>query len=171
MLIKIAPKVYEGYWTYKGKTKVLYVKMLKIIYGMLQSSLLYYKKFRKDIESIGFKVNPYDPCVSNCIVNRKQHTVPWHVNNLKSSHVDSKVNDQFLQWFENMYASNDIGHVKAIHGNCHDYLAMIFDFLITGVLQVNMTWYIKSMIKEFPNKLSGKQKPPGMRIYSRVMLL
>ena len=113
MLIKIAPKVYEGYWTYKGKTKVLYVKTLKIIYGMLQSSLLYYKKFRKDIESIGFKVNPYDPCVSNCIVNRKQHTVPWHVNDLKSSHVDSKVNDQFLQWFENMYASNDIGLTNA----------------------------------------------------------
>jgi hypothetical protein len=104
-------------------------------------------------------VNPYDPCVANCIVNRKQHTVSWHVNDLKSSHVDSKVNDQFLQLFENMYASNDIGHVKAIHGNSHDYLAMILDFLITGVLQVNMTWYIKSMIKEFPNKLSGKQNP------------
>jgi hypothetical protein len=56
-LLEIAPKVYEGYSTYKGKTKVLYVKMLKAIFGMLQSSLLYYKKFRKDIEPIGFEVN------------------------------------------------------------------------------------------------------------------
>jgi hypothetical protein len=46
--------------------------MLKGIYGMLQSSLLYYKKFHKDIESIGFEVNPYDPCVANHIVNGKQ---------------------------------------------------------------------------------------------------
>jgi hypothetical protein len=65
--------------------------------------------------------------------------VSWHVNDLKSSHIESKVNDQFLQWLEKMYASNDIGHVKAIHGNHHDYLAMILDFSIPGVLQVNMT--------------------------------
>jgi hypothetical protein len=45
MLLKIAPEVYNNYWTYEGQTKVLYIMMLKAIYGMLQSSLLYYKKF------------------------------------------------------------------------------------------------------------------------------
>ncbi len=30
----------------------------------------------------------------------------WHVNNLKSSHVESKVNDHFLQWLEKTYVSN-----------------------------------------------------------------
>jgi hypothetical protein len=136
MLLEIAPEVYEGYSTYEGKTKVLYVKMLKAIYGMLQSSLLYYKKFCKDIESIGFEVNPYDPCVAHRIVNGKQHTVSWHVDDLKSSHVDNKVNDQFLQWLEKAYASDDIGHVKAIRGNRHDYLAMILDFSIPGILTI-----------------------------------
>jgi hypothetical protein len=62
-------------------------------------------------------VNLYDPCITNQIVNSKQHTVSsWHVDNLKSSHVDSKVNDQFLEWLESTYASNEIGHVKAVHG-------------------------------------------------------
>ena len=56
--------------------------MEKALYGMLQLSLLYYKKFRQDIESIGFKVNPYDPCVANRMVNGKQHTVTWHVVDL-----------------------------------------------------------------------------------------
>jgi hypothetical protein len=160
MLLEIAPEVYEGYSTYKGKTKVLYIKMLKAIYGMLLSSLLYYKKFCKDIESIGFEVNPYDPCVANRIVNGKHHTVSWHVNDLKSSHVDNKVNDQFLQWLEKTFASDDSGHVKAIRGNRHDYLAMILDFSIPGILQVDMTPYVKSMIEEFPDKLSGKTKTP-----------
>jgi hypothetical protein len=118
------------------------------------------RSFAKEIESIRFDVNPCDPCVANLIVNGKQHTVSWHVNDLKSSHINSKVNDQFLQWLEKMYASNDIGHVKAIHGNCHNYLAMILNFLIPGVLQVDMTPYIKSMIEEFPDKLSGKTKMP-----------
>jgi hypothetical protein len=60
-------------------------------------------------------------------------------NDLKSSHVDSKVNNQFLQWLKNTYASDDIGHVKAVCGNHHNYLAMILDFLIPGMLQVDMT--------------------------------
>ncbi len=44
-------------------------------------------------------------------------TVSWNVDDLKSSHVDNKVNNQFLQLFEKTYASDDIGHVKAICGN------------------------------------------------------
>jgi hypothetical protein len=88
-------------------------------------------------------------------------TVSWHINNnLKSSHVGSKVNNQFLQWLKNTYASNDIGHVKAVCGNHHNYLTMILDFLIPGMLQVNMTPYVKSMIEEFPDKLSYKTIMP-----------
>jgi hypothetical protein len=45
--------------------------MLMALYGMLIASILYYKKFRKDIESIGFEVNPYDICVANRRVQGK----------------------------------------------------------------------------------------------------
>jgi len=48
------------------------------------SSLLYYKRFRKDIESIGFEVNPYDMCVANQIIDGKHHTITWHVDDVKS---------------------------------------------------------------------------------------
>jgi hypothetical protein len=37
---------------------------------------------------------------------------------------------------------------------------MILDFLIPGVLQVNMPLYVKSMNEVFPDKLSGKTKIP-----------
>jgi hypothetical protein len=60
ILTEICPGVYNDYVIYKGKHKVLYVKMLMALYEMLISSILYYKKFRKDNESIGFEVNPYD---------------------------------------------------------------------------------------------------------------
>jgi len=64
------------------------------------SSLLYYKKFHKDIESIGFEVNPYDMCVANWIIDGKQHTITWHVDDVKSSLEDSKVNDEFFDWLK-----------------------------------------------------------------------
>jgi hypothetical protein len=90
--------------------------MIKALYGMLQSSLLYYKKFRREIESIGFVINPYDLCVANRKVNGKQQTVTRHIDDLKSSHVDPKVNDEFLKWLQLKYASDKIGEVKATRG-------------------------------------------------------
>ncbi len=87
MLTQIAPEGCDKYVTYEKGSKTLYVEMLKALYGMLQSSLLYYKRFRANIKTIRFKVNLYDPCVANRVVERKQHTVTWHVDDLKSSHI------------------------------------------------------------------------------------
>ena len=35
---------------------------------------------------MGFKINPYDPCVLNKMVNGHQMTIYWHVDDLKVSH-------------------------------------------------------------------------------------
>ena len=122
--------------TYERGKKILYVVMSKALYGMLDSSLLYYKKTRKDLESIGYEVNPYDPCVANKIIHGKQHTVCWHMDNLKASHVNSKVNDKFLEWLNMKYG--DVAEVKATRGKRHNYLAIILIFLWKGVVIINM---------------------------------
>ncbi len=41
--------------------------MSKALYGMLKSTLLFYKKLVEDLKSVGFEINPYDPCVANKI--------------------------------------------------------------------------------------------------------
>ena len=45
ILVEIAPEVYQDYVIDKNGKKVLYVVIEKALYGMLQSSLLFYKKF------------------------------------------------------------------------------------------------------------------------------
>ena len=77
--------------------QVLYVEILKAIYGMLEAALLWYRTFRADLEEYGFIFNNYDPCVANKMVNRKQWMVRFHVDDLMSSHADQKVNDNFLK--------------------------------------------------------------------------
>jgi hypothetical protein len=62
---------------------------------MLMASLLWYKKFRGDLEGIGFEFNPYDPCVANRIMSQKQQTMRFHVDDLMSSHMDPMVNNDF----------------------------------------------------------------------------
>jgi hypothetical protein len=160
ILLVICPGVYDQYVLHEGKHKILYVRMLKALYGMLISSILYYKKFRKDIESIGFEVNPYDICVANRTVNGKQQTITWHVDDLKSSHVDPKVNDEFASWCEKTYGSEDLGHVKIVRGKTHDYLAMIMDFTQDGALKIDMKYYIEGMLNEFPFPIKSKPATP-----------
>jgi hypothetical protein len=113
MLVNIALQEYQDFVRFKGTHKVIYVEMMKALYGMLQSLLLYYKKFRKDLEEIEFEINPYNPCIANRFVNNKQHNVTWHVDNFKLSHIDPKVNNKFLSWLKTKYASNIIGEIKA----------------------------------------------------------
>ena len=73
MLVEMAPDMYTKFVITERRSqgKVLYVWVLKAIYGMLKSALLFYRKLWKDLEQIGFKVNPYDPCVANWMVNGK----------------------------------------------------------------------------------------------------
>jgi hypothetical protein len=84
-------------------TAILYIKMQKDIYGLLRSALLFYKKLVANLERIGFKLNPCDPCVANKEVNGTQLTVCWHVDNLKVSHMDPIENTRFGNWLSETY--------------------------------------------------------------------
>jgi hypothetical protein len=64
ILVKINPEMYNEYTLHEGDNKVIYKRTLKVFYGMIQSALFCYKKFRNSLEEIGFKVNNYDPCVA-----------------------------------------------------------------------------------------------------------
>jgi len=71
ILCQLAPEEYTSYVIKERKSKLLYLEMHKALYGMLVASLLYYKKFREDISTIGFKINPYDVCVANRVTHTK----------------------------------------------------------------------------------------------------
>ena len=85
--------MYKKYVLYKGKQTIIYIRMLKSLYRMHFYSIFYYKQFRKDVEAIGFEVNPYNTCVAHRMKYYIQKTVTRHVDDLKSSHVDPKVNN------------------------------------------------------------------------------
>jgi hypothetical protein len=82
------------------------------------------------------------------------------VDNLKSNHVDSKVNDEFTEWCEETYGSEDLGNVKVIRGKIHDYLAMILDFTEDGALKIDMRYYIEGMLEEFRYVIGRKKTTP-----------
>jgi hypothetical protein len=114
MLVKLNPELYGPYVVYEKnrRNKVLYVQVMRAMYGMLEAAILWYKKFRGELEQKGFKFNPDDPCVATRTEKGLQHMLLFQVDDLKSSHKDSKVNDQFDKWLQENYGEH--GEV-AIH--------------------------------------------------------
>ena len=91
-------------------------------------------------------MNPYDTCVANIIANGKQNTVACNFDDLKSSHVNPKFNDDFHKWLEKTCGSDDIGHVEASRGKLHKYLEMTLDHTEEGKPKINMSKYLGAMI-------------------------
>jgi hypothetical protein len=119
LMVKTAPNIYRNYITVDAKNQpVLYVKLHKALYGCLRSALLFYLEFVGDIESQGFTLNPYDPCVANKVINGKQFTVVWHVDDIKISHVDKKEVSKLITWIKSVYGED----MRVSRGKVHEYL-------------------------------------------------
>jgi len=61
----------------EGDKDVLYLRIIKALYGCIESALMWYLVFSQRLESMGFKINPYDKCVANKIINGQQCTIIW----------------------------------------------------------------------------------------------
>jgi len=81
------------------------------------------------------------------MIRGHQHTVLFHVDDIKSSHVDSKVNDEFLAHLNKLYGK--FGEMKASRGKVHRYLGMILDFSEDGKVSIDMREYVETMLDEF----------------------
>ena len=87
MLIKTDPKKYNRHsWKKNGKT-MIYYKLKKALYGTLEASKVAWEKSSQKLQEWGFQLNPYDECVTNTIINSKQSTILWHVDDIKTSHL------------------------------------------------------------------------------------
>ena len=81
-------------------------------------------------------------------------------DDLKASHVDKQVLNQFVKWLESKYAS-DINKLKVHEGKVHDYLAMNLDYSIKGQVKIDMKKYVKDMINDFPEPITKAHSTPA----------
>jgi hypothetical protein len=123
----------------KGVSQPL-VQCQNAIYGTMVASLLCYRKFAKSLTSIGFVINPYDPCVANKMVRGKQITICWHVDDLKVSHVMPKVMDRMIKYLrkEQSMFEDGSGAMEVSRGKTHMYLGMTLDYNVRGQVSVTM---------------------------------
>jgi hypothetical protein len=104
LLCKIDSGLYEKYMVREGQQKqVIYLCLSKALYGTLQAALLFGKDLSGALQERGFILNPYDCCMANEVVNWKQCTILWHVDNLNISHEDENFVSTILDAMNEQY--------------------------------------------------------------------
>jgi Reverse transcriptase (RNA-dependent DNA polymerase) len=159
ILVKLDPKLYRKYVTDENGKSVLYVELLKALYGTLKAALLFWKLLSNKLISWGFVINPYDWCVANKMIDGKQCTIGWHVDDLKISHVDPKVNDIIIGLINNEFGQE--APITVTRGKEHDYLGMTLDYTAKGKVKVKMHDYIVKMLTDLPVEFDGEAPTPA----------
>jgi hypothetical protein len=118
---------YRKFVTCKNGKKVLYLQLLKALYGCVKSDLLWYELFTGTLQGIGFKLNHYGTCVVNKAVDKKQCTVAWYVDDNKISHVNPKVVTGVVNKIEECF-----GKMTVTRGKQHVFLGMNIVYLDNG---------------------------------------
>ena len=153
ILVEIAPDVYKSYATTDKKgVRQLVVQCQNALYGTMVASLLFYRKFTKSLIEEGFELNPYDPCVANKMIEGKQMTICFHVDDCKLSHRKPKVMDQMIEWLRKEYESifeDGSGKMTVSRGKVHTYLGMTLDYRVRGQVKISMIGYIDEILAAF----------------------
>ena len=68
---------------------------------------------------MGFRINPYDRCVANMMIEGKQCTITWYADDNQIQHISVKVVTMMLKKI-----TEHFGELLVSRGNKHDLLGM-----------------------------------------------
>ena len=100
-----------------------------------------YKLFTSVLVGMGFKLNPYDPCIANATINGQQCTICWYVDDTKISHVDADVVTRILEKIEKRF-----NKLTITRGPKHEFLGMNIHFPGDGTVRILMDRYLREAI-------------------------
>jgi Reverse transcriptase (RNA-dependent DNA polymerase) len=154
IMCSVNPRYNEFVAIEHGK-KVLYLRLLKALYGCVKSALLWYDLFTGKLKERGFTLNPYDPCVANSDIEGSQCTVCWYVDDTKISHVSPHVVTKVVKAIEESF-----GTMTVTRGTKHTFLGMDIEFNNDGTVSMVMNSYIIEAVNDFAEDVSSPAATP-----------
>ena len=153
LLMEIDYDMYHPHMVKEKGKPVIYVELLKALYGMLRAARLFWETLSGKLQEWGFTIHPYDSCVTNKDINGQQCTITWHVDDLKISHVEEQVVRLIIRKIQDNFGQHS--ELSMHIGKRHDYLGMILDFTNPGILEIDMSDYIQVILQDTPTNLRG----------------
>ena len=104
---------------------------------------------------MGFELNLYNLCVANSMIEGKQCTICWYVDDNKISHKDPKVVDNIIKQIEFKF-----GKMSSTGGNEHEFLGMNIKYKDKKV-KINMRKHIRKAIDAFEDDITRNSVAPA----------
>jgi len=147
---------YKPYVRYEGKCKVLYLHVLRAIYGCLESALLWYNLYSSTLQKLGFTLNPYDLCVANKVIDGSQCTIVFYVDDNKISHKDPKVVKNVINEIKKYF-----GELTVESGNAFNFLGMNIKIRNDKKIEIKMKNQIEEALDWFGENINEKPANPA----------
>jgi hypothetical protein len=93
--------------------------------------------------------NDYDPCTFNKIINGKQVTIQFYVDDLKTSHKEQSVLDVILNDLDLEFGTKKKA-LTASTGLIHDYLGITINFDERHKVKFSMIDFLEDILSEMP---------------------
>ena len=130
-LLEIENDLYASYVSVENGKEVMYVELLKALYGTLRAAQLFWEKLQaKLVNEWGFSPNRYNSCVVNKMVDGRQLTMAWHVDDLKILHEKEEALNEFIGMMEDEFGQDT--PLSISRGPVQQYLGMTLDFSEKG---------------------------------------
>jgi hypothetical protein len=157
IMCRVSPH-YEQFVTHENGKKVLYLQLLKALYGCVKSALLWYELFTGTLQQLGFVLNEYDPYVPNKVINGKQCTIAWYVDDNKISHMEPGVVTGIIRKIEERFRK-----MTVTRGKTHVFLGMHVNYNADGTASIKMKEYLKEAITDFGEDIVKSAATPAKR--------
>jgi hypothetical protein len=141
MALEILPSL-QKYVTAEG---TLYTKLLKALYGCIQSGQLWYTKIRKVLRREGYIETPTDQCIFRKVSGLTLCILILYVDDILLFADDTEINrvEEFMK--------REFKWITVDKNNHQSYLGMNID-VNKNHIKVNMTYYTQQLLDQFPPK-------------------
>lgn len=153
ILVTMYPDVYEAYLSHNGR---LCLKLDKALYGCVESAKLFYDHISTALTSIGLKINPYDICVFNGVVDNVHVTVIIHVDDLLIWSVDRRGVEYVVTQLRNIYKN-----LTLHEGPILDYLGIELNMSQSGTVSVSAQRMVHETLTEYKDLLTFSARTPA----------
>lgn len=132
----------NGYREYMDGRGNIVVRLLKALYGCVESTSLWYNNLTEALTDAGYTRNEYEICVYNKRSRTGvQCTAAVHVDDLIIKSVDRGMIMDLKAFLKNRY-----GEITSSDRPVLNYLGMVFDLLVVGEARMTMKGYVEDVI-------------------------
>ena len=70
-----------------GEKKFPHLRLLKSLYGFIEFAFLWFNLYKDTMKAEGSELNPYEKGTANKMMNGKNYTIQWSVDNKKVTYI------------------------------------------------------------------------------------